>query len=237
LLGPSLVDASVTIADLDALRAQLPPSALPDAAAWLEAATTADDLARVIEESVGRISALVTAIKDYSFMDRGEGTQAVDLHQGLDNTLLMLHHELKGGVDVIRMYDPDLPKVCAAGGELNQVWTNLIENAVQAMGGQGRLRIQTSREGDRAMVEIADNGPGVPATIKDRIFEPFFTTKGVGVGTGLGLDIVRRIVEKHGGDIQIESQPGDTRVRVGLPLETPSAVRSGEDDGGKETAL
>jgi signal transduction histidine kinase len=191
---------------------------LPDAVAWLEAATTADDLSRVIEVSVDRISALVTAIKDYTFMDRGEGQQEVDLHQGLDNTLLILHHELKTGVEVVREYDAELPKVCAYGSELNQVWTNLIENAVQAMGGKGRLRVRTGRDGDGVVVEIGDDGPGIPVAIRDRIFEPFFTTKGVGVGTGLGLDIIRRIVWKHGGDVRVESQPGDTRFVIRLPL-------------------
>jgi len=216
-LGASLVDASVTIADLEALRDRIPAGVLPDAVAWLEAATTADELSRVIEASVERISALVTAIKEYSFMDR-DGQQEVDLHQGLDNTLLILHHELKTGIEVIREYDPNLPKVCAYGSELNQVWTNLIDNAVQAMDGKGHLRIRTEREGERVVVEIVDDGPGIPEEIKDRIFEPFFTTKGVGVGSGLGLDIVRKIVWRHGGDVRVQSRPGETRFCVHLPL-------------------
>jgi signal transduction histidine kinase len=119
---------------------------------------------------------------------------------------------------VIRQYDPTPPKVSAYGSELNQVWTNLIENAVQAMGGKGQLRVCTDREADRVLVEIGDNGPGIPDAIKDRIFEPFFTTKEMGIGTGMGLDIVRRIVWKHGGDIRFESRPGDTRFQVRLPL-------------------
>jgi signal transduction histidine kinase len=218
-LGASLVDASVTIEDLEALRNRIPAEVLPDAVAWLEAATTADELSRVIEASVERISALVTAIKEYTFMDR-DGQQEVDLHQGLDNTLLILHHELKTGIEVIREYDPNLPKVCAYGSELNQVWTNLIDNAVQAMDGKGQLRIRTEREGERVVVEIVDDGPGIPDEIKDRIFEPFFTTKGVGVGSGLGLDIVRRIVWRHGGDVRVQSRPGETRFCVHLPLPT-----------------
>ncbi|MEA2585698.1 MAG: hypothetical protein QOF33_3783 [Thermomicrobiales bacterium] len=216
-LGASLVDASVTIEDLAALRARIPAETLGDAVPWLEAATTADELSRVIETSVGRISALVTAIKEYTFMDR-DGQQEVDLHQGLDNTLLIMHHKLKAGVEVLRDYDPTLPKVCAYGSDLNQLWTNLIDNAVQAMGGKGQLRVHTGRDGEQVVVEIGDNGPGIPDAIKHRIFEPFFTTKGVGVGSGLGLDIARRIVWHHGGDIRVESHPGDTRFQVRLPV-------------------
>jgi signal transduction histidine kinase len=216
-LGASLVDASVTLADLEALGGRVPAETLPDAVCWLEAATTADELSRVIEMSVERISDLVKAIKEYTFMDR-DGQQEVDVHQGIDNTLLMLHHELKTGIEVIRDYDESLPKVCAYGSELNQVWTNLIANAAQAMDGKGVLRIRTSRDGDRVKVEIADNGPGIADEIKDRIFEPFFTTKGVGMGSGLGLDIVRRIVWHNGGDVRVMSQPGETRFYVKLPV-------------------
>lgn len=216
-VGAALVDASVTIADLEALHDRVSAEVLPDAVAWLEAATTADELSRVIEASVERISALVTAIKEYTFMDR-DGQQEVDLHQGLDNTLLILHHQLKTGIEVIREYDPTLPKVCAYGSELNQVWTNLIDNAAQAMAGKGRLLIRTHREGDRVAIEVVDDGPGIPEEIKDRIFEPFFTTKGVGIGSGLGLDIVRRIVWRHGGDVRVQSRPGETRFCVHLPL-------------------
>jgi signal transduction histidine kinase len=216
-LGTSLVDASVTVEDLEVLQTRMPAKIFPDAVSWFEAATTADELSRVIETSVERISALVAAIKEYTFMDR-DGQQEVDLHQGIDNTLLILHHELKGGIDVVRNYDSTLPKVCAYGSELNQVWTNLIDNAAQAMGGKGELHISTVREGDRVLIEIRDNGPGVPDEIKDRIFEPFFTTKGVGIGSGLGLDIVRRIVWKNGGDVRVKSQPGDTRFQVRLPI-------------------
>jgi len=218
-LGASLVDASVTIADLETIHARLPPRAFPDAVSWLEAATTADELARVIEISAGRISALVAAIKEYTFMD-SDGQQEVDLHQGLDNTLLILNHELKAGVNVVRDYDLSLPKVCAYGSDLNQIWTNLIDNAVQAMDGTGTLTVRMRRDGARAAIEIEDNGPGIPEAIKDNIFEPFFTTKDVGVGSGLGLDIVRRVVWRHGGDIRVESRPGATRFVVRLPLPT-----------------
>ena len=144
--------------------------------------------------------------------------QEVDVHDGIESTLTMLRHRLKYGVEIVREYDRDAPKVCAYGSELNQVWTNLIENAVDAMGGKGTLRIRTAREVDRVLVEIGDNGPGIPAEIRHRIFEPFFTTKPVGQGTGLGLETVRRIVQKHRGEITFESQPGDTRFQVRLPV-------------------
>lgn len=147
--------------------------------------------------------------------------QEIDLHKGIESTLTMLTHQLKGGVEIVRDYDPDLPRICAYGGELNQVWTNLITNAVDAMNGKGRLGIRTRREIDNILVEISDTGSGIPPEVQPRIFEPFFTTKGVGEGTGLGLDIVSRIVRKHHGDIRFVSKPGDTRFRVCLPLTQP----------------
>jgi len=144
--------------------------------------------------------------------------QEVDIHAGLENTLVMLRHQLKHGIDVVRDYDRTLPTVCARGGELNQVWTNLISNAVDAMKGQGKLRIRTSREVSYAAVEVIDNGPGIPEEIQGRMFEPFFTTKPVGEGTGLGLDAVYRIVTNHHGDVRFESKPGETRFIVRIPL-------------------
>ncbi len=142
------------------------------------------------------------------------------MHCGLESTLTILGHKLKKGVEVERAYDRNLPHICAHGGELNQVWTNIIDNAVDAMNGEGRLLIRTSQEDGYVVVEIADSGPGVAKEIQNRIFEPFFTTKGVGEGTGLGLDIARRIVVGgHGGDIRVDSEPGETRFRVWLPLD------------------
>jgi signal transduction histidine kinase len=216
-LGPALIEASVTLDDLESLRTRIPAETLPDVIFWLEAATSADELARVIETSVGRISEIVAAVKEYTFMDR-EGQQEVDLHQGLDSTLLMLRHQLKTGIEVTRDYDESLPKVPVYGSELNQVWTNLIENAIQAMNGRGHLQVRTRRDLECGLVEIEDDGPGIPAEIKTKIFEPFFTTKGVGVGSGLGLDIVRRIVWHHNGDIRVDSRPGRTCFHVRLPL-------------------
>ena len=145
--------------------------------------------------------------------------QEVDVHEGLESTLTILSHKLKGGVVVTREYDRSLPRISAYGSELNQVWTNLIDNAIDAMGGQGQIWVRTRCEHDQVLVEIADNGPGIPPEIQHRIFEPFFTTKGVGEGTGLGLDITyRTVVGKHHGGISVLSNPGDTRFLVRLPV-------------------
>jgi signal transduction histidine kinase len=152
-------------------------------------------------------------------MDRTSRKEA-DVHEGLENTLVMLGHKLKkGNVEVVREYAEGLPPVCAHGSELNQVWTNLLDNALDALDGEGHIKIRTARENDRVFVEIADDGPGIPEEIRDRIFEPFFTTKDVGKGTGLGLDVSYRIVvEELGGDIRALSEPGATRFQVRLPI-------------------
>jgi signal transduction histidine kinase len=177
-----------------------------------------------IEDSTNRISTLVTAAKQYSQMDRAPH-QVLDVHELLDSTLVMLSGKL-GNVQVVKDYDRSLPSVPVYGAELNQVWTNLIDNALQAMGGAGTLTLRTSRHDDWLQVEIADTGPGIPDDIVGRIFEPFFTTKPVGQGTGLGLDISWRIVvNKHRGDLSVESVPGDTRFRVRLPLRPEEPVQ------------
>jgi signal transduction histidine kinase len=152
--------------------------------------------------------------------------QEIDLHQGLENTLTILHHRLKGGINIVREYDQNLPKICAYGGELNQIWTNLISNAIEAMQGKGELRVRTARDLDRVLVEIGDNGPGIPPSVLPRIFDPFFTTKGVGEGTGLGLDTVCRIIRNHHGEIRVSSHSGDTRFQVYLPITQPKAPSS-----------
>ena len=220
-LAPTLVAAGLDTARLDTLAERIDPSMLGDAVVWLEATLAAAMLVDEIEQGTTRISELVGAMKAYSYMDRA-AQQEIDLHDGLESTLTILGHKLKHGVVVTREYDRSLPKICAHGSELNQVWTNLIDNAVDAMGGKGHLWVRTIREGDAARVEIADDGPGIPPAIQARIWEPFFTTKGVGQGTGLGLDVVRRIVTaRHGGDIRVDSKPGDTRFVVHLPLQRP----------------
>lgn len=215
-VGPTLVSANITIADLEAMTAGVPENAMSATLGWLCTTLTAARLLDDVDQSSGRISDLVKAIKEYTFMDQGE-VQAVDLHKGLENTLRVLSHKLKN-IEIIREYDSHLPKIEARGGELNQVWTNLIDNAVSAMQGKGILKVTTRAENNFAMVEIADNGPGITPDILPRIFEPFYTTKGVGEGTGLGLDIAYRVVKGHKGTIEVQSEPGNTRFIVRLPV-------------------
>jgi signal transduction histidine kinase len=170
-----------------------------------------------IESSTARISDLVLAIKEYTYMDQSP-VQNVDIVKSLESTLTILNHKLKRGVTVQREYQRIPLLVDSFGSELNQVWTNLIDNAIDAMGGKGELRVRTYRDDSCVVVEIGDNGPGISPDIQTHIFEPFFTTKGVGEGTGLGLDTVQRIVKKHRGNIQVTSKPGDTKFQVWLPL-------------------
>jgi signal transduction histidine kinase len=171
-----------------------------------------------IEDAGNRVSSLVAAAKQYSQLDRAPH-QDTDLHAGLDATLVMLSAKVGPGIDVVKDYDRSLPLVPGYPAELNQVWTNLIVNALDAMGGSGTLTLRTYRDGDCAVVEVGDTGPGIPAEIRRRVFEPFFTTKPVGQGTGLGLDVSWRIVvNRHGGDLRLTSEPGDTRFRVLVPL-------------------
>lgn len=217
-LAPTLVSAGVDEARLEAIAEQMPTDTLGEALTWLEASLTVAGLVNEVEQSTARISELVKAVKAYSYMDQAS-SQEIDVHQGLENTLTILKSKLKHGVTVKREYDQSVPHICAYGSELNQVWTNLIDNAIDAMQGQGELKIRTAHEQDNVLVEIADNGPGIPLAIQSRIFEPFFTTKGVGEGTGLGLDITRRIVvQRHHGDIRFNSTEGDTRFQVRLPI-------------------
>ncbi len=217
-LAPILVSAGLDTEWLENVAQKVPADSLSPAIAWLTTSLTGVGVLNEIEHCSERISHLVQAIKDYSFMDRAP-LQELDVHQGLESTLTILSHKLKQGVVVNREYDAELPRINAYGGALNQVWTNLIDNAIDAMHGQGKIWVRTWREHDHISVEIADNGPGIPPAIQPRIFEPFFTTKGVGQGTGLGLDMTYRIVVgKHNGDISFISSPGDTRFRVRLPI-------------------
>jgi signal transduction histidine kinase len=170
-----------------------------------------------IESGTSRISDLVRAVKEYTYMDQTP-IQNVDIVKSLETTLTILNHKIKRGVVVQRDYQKIPLLVNSFGSELNQVWTNLIDNAIDSMGGRGELRVRTYRDDNSVVVEIADNGPGMAADIQAHIFEPFFTTKGVGEGTGLGLDTVQRIVKKHRGNIQVSSKPGDTRFQVWLPM-------------------
>ncbi|HLL62274.1 MAG TPA: ATP-binding protein [Propionibacteriaceae bacterium] len=195
----------------------LPGQALAPAIAWVAAAASAPALLAEVKESVRRISELVAAVRSYSQMDRAS-MQQTDIAVGIDNTLVMLGHKLRDGVKVVRDYDPDLPIIPAYAGELNQVWTNLIDNAVDAMDGRGTLRVSTAQDGDQVVVRVADTGSGMPPEVVARAFDAFYTTKEVGKGTGLGLDIAKRIVvDRHRGDMAIESEPGKTVITVRLP--------------------
>ncbi|MCB0208088.1 MAG: cyclic nucleotide-binding domain-containing protein [Anaerolineae bacterium] len=216
------VSSGVKLDELDELAGCLPPHFLDPVITWLHDSLCAANLLDEVEQSTRRISDLVCAIKEYTYMDRAP-VQDVDIHHGLDITLKVLKHKLRN-VRVTRQYDPDLPILTGKGGELNQVWTNLIDNAVDAMGGQGELKLITRCENNFAMVEVTDNGPGIPPEVEPHIFEPFYTTKEVGSGTGLGLDIVYRIIRNHRGKIEVWSKPGDTRFIVRLPINGSEAL-------------
>jgi signal transduction histidine kinase len=222
-LAPSLVDANFDVYKLSQIAERFPYKLLGPVLERVAAALSVERLLRGIEHSTDQITNLVQSIKEYTYMDEAP-EQEIDLHRGIENTLTMLGHCLKAGVRVIKQYDPALPKVCAWGSELNQVWTNIIDNALEAMHEHGVLKVRTAKEFDMALVEISDNGPGIPEAIQDRIFEPFFTTKEVGEGTGLGLDMVYRIVKKHHGDIRFTSKPGETVFQVRIPFVQPDVT-------------
>jgi signal transduction histidine kinase len=222
-LAPALAAAGADLAWCERAAAVLEGPALAPGLEWVASAASVAALLGEVRESTRRISELVAAVRSYSQLDRA-AMQRVDVTEGLDSTLTMLGHKLDG-ITVVRDYGPDLPAVEAYAGELNQVWTNLIDNAVDAMDGPGTLRLTARADGDGVVVEVADTGPGMPPEVAARAFEPFFTTKEVGSGTGLGLDIARRIVEeRHGGAITIASHPGATVLRVRLPPGTPPAA-------------
>ena len=221
-LAPIFAAGGTTIDFLDKITTGAGHDVIDNGLHWLGYTVETELLLAEITDSVTRISTLVSAAKQYSHLDRAP-FERVDIHEGLKSTLLMLGSKLDG-IEVVKDFDPALPKVPVYAGELNQVWTNIIDNAVQAMDGHGTLTVRTSLEGECARVEIGDTGPGIPADLRRRIFEPFFTTKPVGQGTGLGLDISYRIVvTRHGGDLTVESVPGDTRFIVRLPLSERSA--------------
>ena len=219
-LAQTLVSAGLDTVHLDTIRNSLPSDSLPDVLSWLDARLSSEVLLKEIEQSTVRISELVKAIKTYSYMDQAP-IQEIDVHEGLESTMTILSHKLKtGSITVTREYDRTLPRISAYGSELNQVWTNIIDNAIDAIGERhGNILLRTKRENNNIVVEIADNGPGIPQDVQSRIFEQFFTTKGVGKGTGLGLSISYRIVvEMHKGDISFTSKPGDTRFEIRLPI-------------------
>jgi signal transduction histidine kinase len=216
-VAPVLAEADVQVEHLERLAQKFSPSVMGSAIRRFGATLEISRLLTDIEHSSCRISELVKAIKEYSFMDEAP-RQEVDIAKGIESTLIMLNHKLKHGITVVRNYDPDLPRISSYGSELNQVWTNLIDNAADAMKGKGELRIRTMQEGEEVLVEFVDNGPGIPPEIQTKIFDPFFTTKPMGEGTGLGLDTVYRIVRKHRGNVSVVSRPGNSCFRVRLPI-------------------
>ncbi|WP_433160991.1 ATP-binding protein [Kribbella sp. CA-247076] len=227
-VAPVLAAAGLDVPWMEDVLAAVGPKYLEGAVRWLMYTIDTESLMNEIDDSVTRISTLVGAAKQYSQIDRAP-YQVIDLRELLKSTLVMMSGKLQG-LEVVKDFDPELPPIPAYAAELNQVWTNIIDNAVSAMGGSGTLTIRTKKDGEYAVVEIGDTGPGIPAEIRSRIFEPFFTTKPIGEGTGLGLDISWRIVvKKHHGDLRVESAPGDTRFRIVLPLDPSKEFESEAD--------
>jgi signal transduction histidine kinase len=217
-LAPSLLNMGFDPARLDELSGEFPKRQLPAVLAWLHAIYTAYSLMEEIAQGAGRISEIVKALKLYVYLDQAP-MQTVNLHAGLDNTLVLLRSRLKGGINVRREYAGDVPLIEAYGSELNQVWTNIIDNAAAAMEGHGALILRTRQEDGGVVVEIEDNGPGIPEEHLGKIFDPFFTTKPPGQGTGLGLNITYNIVvNRHRGEINVRSQPGKTVFEIWLPV-------------------
>jgi signal transduction histidine kinase len=233
-LAPVFADAALGTGWLGEVEATVPGDALPSVLEYLGATVTTADLLAEAEASVERISGLVEAVKSYSNMDQAPLGE-VDINEGIEQTLTVLGYKLESGIEITRVYDPKLPRITANRGELNQVWTNLIDNAIDAVSGEAgenaprRIGLRTTCEGDGVLVEVSDSGPGIPKELQARVFEPFYTTKGVGAGTGLGLDIAYRIVVgRHGGDIRVVSRPGDTRFQVRLPLQPGGGIEDPE---------
>ncbi|MGO4601261.1 sensor histidine kinase [Terrabacter sp. 2YAF2] len=222
-LAASLVSAGADVDWVERAAAVSPGDGLEASLGWVARTIDVSSLLAEVRESTRRVSELVAGIKSYSQMDRASH-QRVDVREGLESTLLVMGPRLRPGITVVRDWGADVPLVDGMPGELNQVWTNLVDNAVDAMDGAGTLTVTTRRDGDAVVVEVGDTGAGMPPEVQQRAFEPFYTTKEVGRGTGLGLDIAHRIVvERHGGSVEIESRPGDTRLRVRLPVEGPHA--------------
>jgi signal transduction histidine kinase len=223
LLAPPLAAAGIDVAWCERASAVLEGSALEPALRWVASTFSAATLLGEVQESTRRISELVSAVRSYSQMDRAS-RQRIDVTEGLESTLVMLGHKLRETITVVREYAVDVPMIEAYPGELNQVWTNLVDNAVDAMDGGGTLRLVTRHEGDAVVVEVVDSGAGMTPAVAARAFEAFYTTKDVDAGTGLGLDIARRIVvERHHGEITIDSRPGGTTMRVRLPVTADEA--------------
>jgi signal transduction histidine kinase len=217
-LASTLVTGGWDRAHLERIEAEFPGDALGRVVTWVAAGSAVHALVDEVATGARRISEIVKAVKEYSFMDQAP-VQQVDVRAGLDNTLVILRPKLKAGITVVREYQPDLPEIEAYGSELNQVWTNILDNAIDAMGGQGEIRIRAFVRDADVVVEICDNGPGMPPDVRERIFEPFYTTKPPGSGTGLGLHISHNVIARHGGRIDVRTGPGGTCFDVALPRE------------------
>jgi signal transduction histidine kinase len=219
-LSPALVSFGWTTSSLIELTNAFDSQASPIVIKWLADGSTVYFLLDEVNIGTQRISEIVKSVKAYSYLDQSP-VQDVDVHEGLENTLVILRHKMKDGIKITRDYSTDLPRIEVFGSELNQVWTNIIDNAVDAMHGQGELILRTYAKDKKVIVEIQDNGPGIPNKIQKRIFEPFFTTKPPGQGTGLGLHIAYTIVNNHYGQIRVNSEPGQTCFQVTLPIQLP----------------
>ncbi len=218
-LAETFVEFGMTEADLDDIDRIVDGKHLDGILPWLESTLSMEQLVSEIHEASGRIAHLIKSIKSYTHMDRAKDGEQTDIQEGLINTLTILKHQLKSkSITVEKDFGENLPKILAFPGELNQVWTNLIDNAIDAMDEGGVLKLKSYTKRDRVFMEITDNGPGIPEDVKSKIFDPFFTTKGIGKGTGLGLEVVRRIVEHHKGSIEVNSVPGATTFTVSFPV-------------------
>jgi len=216
-----LVERGFTTGELDVFKACAPPDALPALLEWVSNYLVTNKMAEDIRASSERISDLVGAVKNFTFMDKNTDRQLVDIHSGIRNTLTMLNYKLrKANINVIEHYDDSIPKIKAFPGELNQVWTNIIDNAIDAMevNGKGNLEITSTHDARFVKIYIKDDGTGIPEDIKQNIFTPFFTTKEMGKGSGLGLDVVSRIMVQHNGEVKVKSAPGATEFEICLPI-------------------
>src|SRR5260221_1159399 len=220
-IAETFLDYAFTCDDLGNLYEHIPDKYLSPIFNWMNQNLVTEKMVQDIQEASQRILYLIQSVKNFTHMDQGKGKESIDIHTGIENTLTMLQYKLrKGNIEVIREFDGQLPKIMALVGELNQVWTNLVDNALEAMEavGRGRLTIRTEKDHEFVKVSIIDNGPGIPEEIKSRIFDPFFTTKDIGKGTGMGLDVVSRIVNQHHGSVKVNSKPGNTAFIVCFPI-------------------
>ncbi len=220
-IAENLVDFGFTGKDLEYFKEHIPARYLSSIFSWINSNRVTKRRVTDIQESSQRISDLVKSVKNFTHMDQGKGKEATDIHSGIRNTLTMLHYRFKkGNIELIEEFDETLPKIPALVGELNQVWTNVIDNALDAMepARKGQLTIRTEKDHEYVKISIIDNGPGIPAEIQSRIFDPFYTTKEIGKGTGLGLDVVTRIVRQHNGSVKVQSVPGRTAFVLCFPI-------------------